>query len=111
MYNGITVMQAIDLNGSWKTFVNAVEKGTGVGPILNVLGVVGVIIVLFAVVKWAWDRRRGGGMGQTGNVWGALLVGALFAAPKTIIPIFLIILDLIANAVLRVWDSTGGKAS
>lgn len=109
MNTNIAVMAAkIDLHGAWKTFEQAL--GNTVNPLLTLLAVFGVLIVIVAIGKWAWDRRRGqGGMGQTGGVWGGLLVGALMCAPKVLIPIFLLILDVIANAVIRVWENTAAN--
>lgn len=99
----------IDLTGAWGTFFAAFETSVGVGRILTLLSILGVLIVVMALIKWAWDRRRGGGMGQSGAVWGSLLVGALMCAPKILIPVFLFILDAVANAVYNVWLGTQGK--
>lgn len=109
----VTVMAAdkINLSKSWDSFFSAIEKQAG--PILNLAAVVGVLLVVLALIKWAWDRRRGGGMGMGGQgsggaVWGSLLVGSLLAAPKIIIPMFLLVFDVIANAVIEVFYSTDG---
>ena len=96
----------IDLSGKWDTLWAGLVGGTEFGKITGLLGVIGVAIVAMALIKWAWDRRRGGGAGQSGAVWGALLVGALLSAPDLIIPILLTILDVIGNAVISVWNKS-----
>lgn len=101
-----TVVQAsgpVNLKGSWDSFWNAVEGQAG--PILTLASIFGCVIVVAAIVKWAWDRRRGGGGGNSGAVWGALLVGCILAAPGVLIPIVLGFLDVVANAVIEVFES------
>lgn len=92
---------SVNLRGSWTKFWQAIE---GAYPGLGAaLGVIGMIIVLGAVAKFLWDRRRGGG--SASPLWGAILIGALLAAPTVIMPIALTIIDWIANmglAVLKV---------
>lgn len=96
----------IDLSASWDTFWTAVSGPAG--PILSLLSVVGVLLVVMALVKWAWDRRRGGGGGmgqQSSAVWGALLVGSILSAPNILIPMLLLVMDVIANAGISVFNS------
>lgn len=99
-------MNKIDFTGGWTTLWNGITSS--IGPqFATLLNVVGVAIVVMAIFKWAWDRKRsGGGMGNTSNVWGALLVGCMLAAPGLIVPIFLTILDAIASAAVGIWNNT-----
>lgn len=108
MKPGATTVLAgeVDLGGSWEQFWNAVQGQAG--PILDLLGVIGVLMVVLAVVKWAWDRRRGqgGGYGQQSNaIWGALLIGSILSAPGIVLPIVLYMFDVIANAAIDVFNS------
>ena len=99
----------IDLNGSWITLWGAVESALGT-KLTTLMAVIGTIIVVMALVKWAWDRRRGqggGGGGGSQAIWGALLVGAILSAPGVIIPVMLQVVDAIANAVYSVWKNAG----
>ena len=57
-------------------------------------------MVAFAIMKWAWSRRRGGA--QAGLLGWPLFVGAALAAPNAVIPAVLWVVDLIANAVINV---------
>lgn len=104
---GVIPMADVNLRKSWSTFWKAVQGQAG--PILNLLAVIGVLIVVGAIIKWAWDRRRGGGFGGGGNsgaIWGALLVGCLLSAPSILIPMFLLLFDVVANAGIDVFEST-----
>jgi hypothetical protein len=101
--------QSINLEASWNTFWSAISGP--IAPILSVLSVVGVIIVVAAIIKWAWDRRRGLQGGNSSHIWGALLVGVLLCAPTIVIPKFLFLLDIIANAVISIWNTSAGAGA
>lgn len=89
----------VNLKGGWETFWDAITAGFP--TITNMMTIIGVILVVFALLKWAWDRRRGGGMGQGAQpLWGALIPGAILAAPDMLFPILLGILDLVINVVI-----------
>lgn len=96
----------INLKKSWETFFGAIEQTSGFGRILNLLSIIGVVLVAFAVVKWAWDRRRGLNGGGSGAIWGALLIGAILSAPNLLIPIVLQIFDLLVNSISKIWGAT-----
>lgn len=91
----------IDLEGAFSTAWNGLKSGFGAGTLSTMLTTVGVILVLFAVGKFLWDRRRGSG-GNTQAVWGALIVGSVLAAPEVLLPLLLKILDFIANSVVKI---------
>lgn len=93
----------VDLSGAWTGFWNTVTSSwTGLA---NMLTIIGLILVVFALVKWAWDRRRGGGMQGSGALWGSLIPGAILLAPKVIIPLLLWFIDAIANLVVDIIES------
>ncbi|GAB2733291.1 hypothetical protein [Nocardioides pakistanensis] len=99
----------IDLSGAWDKFWGAITAASGADQIINLLGIIGVALVAMALIKWAWDRRRGGGGGmgqQSSAVWGALLIGAILSAPGVILPILLTFMDVIANAGISIWNNT-----
>lgn len=107
--NGDVLLAAgpINLSGSWNTLWSSVEGAIG-SKLTTLMAVIGTLIVVLALVKWAWDRRRGQGGGQgSGAIWGALLVGAILSAPGVIIPVGLTIVDALANAVYSVWKNAG----
>lgn len=97
----------INLKGGWDKVWGGIETSIGT-QLTGLLTVIGVCIVIGAILKWMWERRRGGGgMGQTGGIMWSLLIGATLASPTVIIPIFLTILDAIANAVVGIWVESG----
>ncbi|MCC3299473.1 hypothetical protein [Arthrobacter caoxuetaonis] len=95
----VPMASTVNLKGGWESFWTAITAGFP--TITNMMTIVGVILVVFALLKWAWDRRRGGGMGQGAQpLWGALIPGAILAAPDMLFPILLGILDLVINVVI-----------
>lgn len=99
----------IDLASSWEQVWGAVKGAIG-SKLTTLLSAVGVILVVGALFKWLFERRRGGGgafsgQASSGLLW-TLAAGATLAAPGVLIPIFLTILDAIANAVIGLWDTS-----
>lgn len=108
------VGEDVDLAGSWDKFWKALMGAGQVQGLFNVLAIVGVALIAWAIVKWAWDRRRGGGGGfggggGGGGITGALLVGVILAAPNLILPAVLNVLDLVIDAVVKIWQNNGVK--
>lgn len=105
-----TAVPAADVNfaGGWNTLWGAITSGFP--QLVQIITVVGVILVLGTLLKWAWDRRRGGGMAQGAQpVWGTLIIGSILMAPTIVMPLLLLIVDGIANAGLALFKAaTGG---
>lgn len=66
------------------------------GSLTTFLSIFGVVIVIAAIVKYVFDKRRGGG-NPSGLLWG-LVAGGLLAAPGLVIPALLVIADALINA-------------
>lgn len=99
----------INLSGGWGTIIDAI--GGTLGPFLTLMTATGVIVIVMAVFKFMWDKRRGGGMGQGGSQIGwAIALGALLAGPMLLIPIMLTFVDIIANAVVSIFQSASGSS-
>lgn len=94
----------VDLSSAWDGLWNAITSGVGPG-LPRLMAAIGVALVAWAIVKWAWDRRRGGGGGGGGGIMGALVIGAILAAPSTLLPIALTLVDGVANAGIKIWNS------
>lgn len=90
-------MAGVNLSGGWSTFWGAVRPN--VGGLMTLLTIAGMLIVLGAIFKYFWDKRRGGGGNTSGLMW-SLLIGAILAGPDLFIPGILKIADLFINAVL-----------
>ncbi|MDQ2738008.1 MAG: hypothetical protein M3Y35_05165 [Actinomycetota bacterium] len=95
---------SVDFKTGWSDFWSKITSAAGLTSALQLLKIVGAVLVVVAIVGWIWKKRRGGGGDNKGLVW-TLLVGALFAAPDFIIPAILWFVDLIVNAVIKVWPS------
>lgn len=100
-------MGEVNLKGSWSSFWGAITGGfTGVTALLSF---VGTALIVIAVAKWAWERRRGGSMAQGAQpLWGALIIGCLMIAPTVIMPLLLTILDAIANIGVSLFKAATG---
>ena len=92
----------VNFRESWSKFWSSLTSSTGIGGLFTLLSLVGMLLVAMAIIKWAWDRRRGGGGGGSGAIIGAVIVGALLSAPNLIIPIVLLIVDVVINAVAKI---------
>lgn len=102
----VTSLATIDLAASWAKVYAGLTKAAGSSAIFTLFGAVGAIIVVAAIGKWAWDRRRGSGGGGAGGgsnaLLGALVIGMALSAPDVMIPLVLGIADWVANAIIGV---------
>jgi hypothetical protein len=89
------VNNSVALTAAWNTFWGAINRGE-FSKLMTIITVIGVLAFLFALVGFAWQKRKGGG-GNTKGLWWALIIGALASAPNVLIPILLTIVDLIVN--------------
>jgi hypothetical protein len=95
----------VDLAGAWDKMWSAIQLVTG-EEVTTLLTFIGAVLVIFAIGKFIFDKRRGGGAtsGLTAVIW-TLVAGALLAAPNLIIPLALTLLDWIINAIVKIVDS------
>lgn len=98
----------VNLKGGWNGVWSAVNAGFP--GLTKLMTIIGVILVVFALLKWAWDRRRGGGMGQGSQpLWGALIPGAILCAPGVLFPMLLGLLDWVANICIQLAKAATGS--
>lgn len=88
------------LKDGWKAVWSAVTAGTGNG-LGTLLLSVGVILMVLALGKWLWDKRKGGGGNSSALLWTAV-VGAALAGPEVIFPIMLGIVDWLIDTVVGI---------
>ena len=94
----------VNFAGQWNTLWKAVESVIG-SQGTTLMAVIGLAMVVAAVAKWVWDRRKGGGGGgNAGLIW-VIVVGGLLAAPTVIFPLLLTIVDWLINAGISVFNS------
>lgn len=68
------------------------------GAIGTVLAVIGVAVLVFSIIGWVWQRRKGS-VSVGGFPWMAVIVGAILAGPTVTLPILLGIGDILINLV------------
>ena len=89
----------VDFSGAWETFWS--QFAPGVSPeLLRLLSWVGVVLVVFAVVKWFYTRSSGSGA-RTDHLPYVLALGATMSAPGAILPLIARVADAIVNPILR----------
>ena len=93
-------MNSVNLVGAWNTFW-ATVGGVISGPVQTTVTVIGVGLILFTIVKYLWDKRRGNG-GKTAPIWWTLVFGGVLIAPQVLIPLLLGILQWVINLALKV---------
>lgn len=101
---GVLAAETVDLSHSWDQFWGSFRTAVG-EDLLTLITMIGMLLVVGAILKWLWDRRRGnggGGMGGANAILWTLLLGATLAAPGLLIPLFLNLLDGLANAFVSV---------
>lgn len=86
----------------------AVINGTVGSGFLNVLAGIGIVIILFAVIKFFWDKRRGNGANSKA-MWFLVACGAVLAAPTILMGFFLEIVDWALMGVQQVFNFFSGK--
>lgn len=102
---------AVNLAGGWDDFWGGLKGAPGFEGIAALATALGAILVVGAVLKWLWEKRRGGGGGGKGSegiLW-ALALGAVLAAPGGLIPLLLTVLDFVANGIIGVFERTSGS--
>lgn len=90
----------VNLAAGWTTVWSAIQSAIG-SQVTALLTAIGVILVVGAILKWIWDRRRGGG-GNHSHLLYTLLIGGILAAPDFIIPVILTILDTLINVIVSI---------
>ena len=98
----------INFKDGWDTLISAIESAAGSQALFTILAVAGAVIVIVAVGGTLISKRRGGSLGQgNGKIVGAVIAGALLAAPKVVVPAALWLIDLVGNAVIQVMRNGG----
>ena len=70
---------------------------------------IGVLIAVYALVKFLFDNRRKGG-GDVRGLTVLLLIAALLAAPAALIPLLMVIADILIAILLAALSLAGVTA-
>ena len=102
----LPIVASVDFASSWTTLWNSVSGS--ISGLTKILGIIGLLLVVGSVLKWLWDRRRGGvggGFQAHSHILFTLVLGAVLAAPNFMIDWMLVILDTIVNAIASIGQS------
>jgi hypothetical protein len=100
------IVASVDFASSWTTLWGSVSGS--ISGLTKILGIIGLLLVVGSVLKWLWERRRGGvggGFQAHSHVLFTLVLGAVLAAPNFMIEWMLVILDTIVNAIASIGSS------
>ena len=91
------------LTSAWTTFYSSLTGNPALDALLKLAAIVGVVMVVFGIVKWLNDYRRGGGQGGGAikkhiGLVAMIVVGATFAAPSVIVPLYIVIAGLVISS-------------
>ena len=100
------IVASVDFASSWTTLWGSVSGS--ISGLTKILGIIGLLLVVGSVLKWLWERRRGGmggGFQAHSHILFTLVLGAVLAAPDFMIEWMLVILDTIVNAIASIGTS------
>lgn len=87
-----------DLITPWNKLVSLIPSGVQIA-----ISVIGITILVFAFLKWAWQRRRGGADVRSYpwmmTLFGVLLVSPTILFPMVVLPILQVVITLFARIV------------
>jgi hypothetical protein len=95
---------SVNFQSGWNTVWNSVTAAVGT-QLTTLMTAFGVVLVVFAIIRWLWDRRRSGFQGNHSGLLWTFGIGAVLAAPEAIMPLLLGLADLITNAVVGLFGN------
>lgn len=101
-----TFFGVINLARSWQTAWTVVAGSSNKLPFVLVL--VAAAVVLFGVVEYIRESRRGGG--NRSKLIYTLIVAAFIAIPRVVVPAILTAADFVVNTGLGLFSHTVGRA-
>lgn len=90
----------VNFASDWTSIDTALNSALG-SSLVTFLGVIGTLLIVLSVIKYFWDRRRGGAGNHTHLMW-TLVIGAILAVPSVVMPALLTILDAVVNLFLKI---------
>lgn len=94
---------SVNLTGAWNQLWDAVPGDAG---FWNIITVIGIMMVVFSLLSYLWQHRRGTGWGNGYQVIiGMLIIGAVMMAPSLIIPLLLNIVDFFIDFFIGIMET------
>lgn len=100
-------MGTVDFVSAWSNLWAPIRSAAG-GQFITILAMVGVALIVFSILGYFWQRRRGGGMSGMGNLLMPLILGAILAGPDVVIPILLWCAQTVVNVLVGVAGTLTG---
>lgn len=91
----------VDFSGGWTTTWSTIT--TSFPTLGKVMLFAGIIILVFGLARFAWQKRKGGGASTSSLMW-TVLVAALLTGPEAVLPILLKVVDLVINGLIAIGD-------
>lgn len=86
-----------DFHSGWDKLWNTI---TGSVPGLSgLIAMIGVALIVWAIGKWFWRKRTGGGADSSGLLW-TLAVGTIMVMPSAVVPLLLKFAEWAVNLVV-----------
>ncbi|MHB1974095.1 MAG: hypothetical protein ACYCR4_07370 [Acidimicrobiales bacterium] len=100
--HGVVLAAATTVNfaGDWSSIDSALTSALG-SSLVTFMGVIGTLLIVFALLKYFWERRRTG-QGNHQHIAWTMLIGAILAVPAVVMPALLTIIDAVVNLFLKI---------
>lgn len=108
----IAVPAGVDFSSGWNGLYGAFTAAVGTQFALG-MSMFGVGLLVFALIKFLWEKRKGTGSGLGGSNGGlsplgwTLVFATLMVAPGILIPLFLKIGELVADFGIALFKPLG----
>ena len=104
-------MGEANFKGWWENIWGTIEANLGGYQAL--LETVATLILVGAIIKYFWDKRKGGGgyggSGQNSTVIWTMAVAAMIALPGVILPLVLGVVDVLVNFGIDLVSGSSGE--
>lgn len=96
---------SIDLVSGWNTLWTPFSSSNK--ALVTIITAVGVALIVFAILKFVWQRQKGQGVGWQTLGW-PLAAGAILAGPNLLIPLLLKIAQAVIDFVVKLLQLVTG---
>lgn len=92
MLENAQILGVTDFKGGWdRVWSTLTSSAPGLEMAMNIIG---VILIIFAILSYLWQHRKGTGWGNgTAVIIGAAILGTALLAPAVLFPLLLGVID------------------